>query len=130
MNKCSSDKELNVTQNKRLMCDCTVIHEDVVDRVRDAMPHPADFHSLAELYRMFADNTRLRILWALSCEEMCVCDLAVLLNMTQSAISHQLKSLRLMNLVKYDKQGKVVYYSLADDHIKDIFEKGFEHINE
>ena len=112
------------------LCDCDVIHEDVVERVRGAMPDGGDFYKLADLYKMFADNTRVRILWALSCEDMCVCDLAVLLGMTKSAISHQLKSLRLANLVKYDKQGKIVYYSLADSHIKDIFEKGFEHIHE
>lgn len=119
-----------MNQNEKSMCDCEVIHEDVVERVRTAMPESKDFYDLAELYKMFADNTRVRILWALSCEPMCVCDIAVLLGMTKSAISHQLKSLRLSNLVKYDKQGKVVYYSLADDHIKDIFEKGFEYIHE
>ena len=117
-------------QKEQSVCDCDVIHEDVVERVRNAMPDGKDFYDLACLYKMFADSTRVRILCALSCEDMCVCDLAVLLGMTKSAISHQLKSLRLTNLVKYDKQGKVVYYSLADDHIKDIFEKGFEHINE
>lgn len=116
--------------NTQLICDCEVIHDDVVERVRGAMPDGADFYALSELYKMFSDNTRVRILWALSCEEMCVCDLAVLLNMTKSAISHQLKSLRLTNLVKFEKQGKVVYYSLADDHVKEIFEKGFEHIHE
>jgi ArsR family transcriptional regulator len=119
-----------MNQNGQTMCDCEMIHEDVVERVRAAMPEGKDFYELAGLYKMFADNTRVRILWALSCEPMCVCDLAVLLGMTKSAISHQLKSLRLTNLVKYNKQGKVVYYSLADDHIKDIFEKGFEHIHE
>jgi ArsR family transcriptional regulator len=117
-------------QKERLTCDTDAIHEDIVERVRAAMPAGQDFYDLANLYKMFADNTRVRILWALSCEEMCVCDLASLLGMTKSAISHQLKSLRQTNLVKYDKQGKVVYYSLADDHIKDIFEKGFEHIRE
>ena len=111
-------------------CDCYAIHEEVVDRVHAAMPQGDDFYDLANLYKMFADKTRVKILWALSCEDMCVCDLSVLLGMTKSAVSHQLKSLRLANLVKYDKQGKVVYYSLADDHIKDIFEKGFEHIRE
>ena len=119
-----------MNQNEKSVCDCHAIHEDTVERVRSAMPDSNDFYNLANLYKMFADNTRVRILWALSCEEMCVCDLAVLLGMTKSAISHQLKSLRLTNLVKYNKQGKVVYYSLADDHIKDIFEKGFEHIRE
>ena len=112
------------------LCDCEMIHEDVVARVRGLMPDRKDFYDLANLYKMFADTTRVKILWALSCEDMCVCDLAVLLGMTKSAISHQLKSLRLTNLVKYDKQGKVVYYSLADSHVKDVFEKGFEHISE
>ena len=117
-------------QREQSLCDCHAIHEEVIERVRSGMPYSKDFHDLANLYKMFADSTRVRILWALSHEEMCVCDLAVLLGMTKSAISHQLKSLRLTNLVKYNKQGKVVYYSLADDHIKDIFEKGFEHIHE
>lgn len=112
------------------VCDCDVIHDDVVKRVRKAMPVDEDFYDLADLYKMFSDSTRVRILWALSRHELCVCDIAVLLNMTKSAISHQLKSLRLSNLVKYDKRGKEVYYSLADDHVKDIFEKGFEHIHE
>ena len=115
---------------ERVACDCDVIHDEVVGRVRASMPVAGDFYDLANLYKMFADKTRVSILWALSCEDMCVCDLAVLLGMTKSAISHQLKSLRLSNLVKYDKQGKVVYYSLADSHVRDIFEKGFEHIHE
>jgi ArsR family transcriptional regulator, lead/cadmium/zinc/bismuth-responsive transcriptional repressor len=112
------------------VCDCEVIHDEVVKRVSKAMPKEEDFYDLADLYKMFSDSTRVRILWALSREKMCVCDIAVLLNMTKSAISHQLKSLRLANLVKYNKKGKVVYYSLADSHVKDIFEKGFEHIHE
>jgi ArsR family transcriptional regulator, lead/cadmium/zinc/bismuth-responsive transcriptional repressor len=112
------------------VCDCDVIHGEVVERVRKTMPKEEDFYDLADLYKMFADSTRVRVLWALFHEEMCVCDIAVLLGMTKSAISHQLKSLRLSNLVKYDKRGKEVYYSLADSHVKDIFEKGFEHIHE
>jgi ArsR family transcriptional regulator len=117
--------------NKNMpVCDCDVIHEETVKRVRKRMPKEKDFYDLAGLYKMFADSTRVRILWALSRERMCVCDIAVLLGMTKSAISHQLKSLRLTNLVKYDKRGKVVYYSLADNHVQDIFEKGFEHIRE
>ena len=110
------------------VCDCEVIHQDVVKRVRKAMPKDEDFYALANLYKMFSDSTRARIIWALSCEEMCVCDIAVLLGMTKSAISHQLRALRLSNLVNYDKRGKEVYYSLADSQMKDIFEKGFEHI--
>ena len=116
--------------NGQYFCDCEVIQEDAVDRVRTSMPDAKNFYDLANLYKMFADNTRIRILWALSREVLCVCDLAVLLGMTKSAISHQLKSLRLANLVKYEKQGKVVYYSLTDSHVRDIFEKGFEHMLE
>ena len=116
--------------NALIQCDCEVIHGDVVNKVRGMMPPGKDFFDLAKLYKMFSDPTRVKIMWALHCNDMCVCDLAVLLNMTKSAISHQLKSLRLTNLVKYHKQGKVVYYSLADEHVKDIFEKGFTHIHE
>ena len=110
-------------------CDCDVIHEEVVSQVRDMMPYGNEFFELAGLYKAFSDPTRIKILWALRCHEMCVCDLAALLEMTKSAISHQLKTLRMGNLVKFQKQGKVVYYSLADEHVKDIFEKGFEHIH-
>jgi ArsR family transcriptional regulator len=111
-------------------CDCDVIHEDIVMQVRSNMPENKDFYHLANLYKMFADGTRVKILFALSCNPMCVCDLAFLLKMTKSAVSHQLKLLRISNLVKYSKQGKIVNYSLADSHVKDIFEKGFEHIKE
>jgi ArsR family transcriptional regulator len=129
LNDCSIIGEQKVKKNTPV-CDCDVIHGEVVKRVRKAMPKEEDFYDLADLYKMFADSTRVRILWALFREEMCVCDIAVLLGMTKSAISHQLKSLRLSNLVKYNKRGKEVYYSLADSHVKDIFEKGFEHIHE
>lgn len=110
--------------------DCDVLHEDVVNHVREHMPDRDDFTKLSEFFKMFSDGTRLQILWALECSEMCVCDLAVLLNMTKSAISHQLKSLRLSNLVKFRREGKVVFYSLADDHVKSILDQGFVHIKE
>lgn len=113
-----------------LTCDCDIIHHEVVNKVKEMMPPGNDFDNLANLYKMFSDKTRVHILWALSCNEMCVCDLAALLNKTKSAVSHQLKSLRLANLVKNKRQGKVVYYSLADEHVRDIFEKGLEHIHE
>jgi len=112
------------------VCAEEASHEEVVKSVRKAMPKEEEFYDLADLYKMFADSTRVRILWALSNAELCVCDIALLLNMTKSAISHQLRALRLSNLVKYVKRGKEVYYSLADNHVKDIFEKGFEHIHE
>ena len=113
--------------NKPYTCDCNVIHEDVVARVREAMPLGERFQSLSDLYKIFADNTRLKILWALSRERMCVCDLAVLIGTTKSAVSHQLKSLRLAQLVKSEKEGKNVYYSLADCHVREMLENGFAH---
>ncbi|MDR0888396.1 MAG: metalloregulator ArsR/SmtB family transcription factor [Coriobacteriales bacterium] len=112
------------------VCDCDVIHKDVLERVRKALPQGSDFYDLANLYKMFADPTRIEILWALSRETMCVCDIAALLGVTKSAASHQLKALRMAGLVKYDRQGKVVYYSLADSHVKKIFLMGMEHIHE
>jgi len=117
-------------KTERFVCDCDGIHQDVVAHVQAEMPDDGSLYALANLYKMLADGTRVKILWALSRNEMCVCDLAVLLDMTKSAVSHQLKSLRLANLVKFRKQGQVVYYSLADEHVVDIFEKGFEHIRE
>jgi len=111
-------------------CDCEVIHKDAVDEVKEKMLSDDDYLSLADLFKMFSDSTRIRILHALEKKELCVCDLANLLSMTKSAISHQLQSLRLMNLVKYRKEGQVVYYSLADEHVKIIIDIGFEHINE
>ena len=103
-------------------CDCDVIHEDVVARVRDSMPENDSFHELSKFYKMIADPTRAKILWALSCESMCVCDLAVLLDMTKSAISHQLKTLRLAGIVKFQKRGKEVYYTLSDKRITVAFQ--------
>lgn len=96
----------------------------------DFLPDSGELQRLSEFYAVFADRTRLGLLYALSRESMRVCDLAELLGMTVSAISHQLKILRISRLVRNEKYGKSVYYSLADDHIKDIFEKGFEHIRE
>jgi DNA-binding transcriptional ArsR family regulator len=111
-------------------CDCDVIHEEVVHDVRNKMSSKEEYNDLAMLYKMFADSTRVQILHALELSEMCVCDLAVLLGMTKSAISHQLKSLRLSNLVSFRKEGQFVFYSLADSHVKDILDKGFEHVRE
>ncbi|HAK41736.1 MAG TPA: transcriptional regulator [Clostridium sp.] len=111
-------------------CDCDVIHEDIVNEVKSKMPEEESLYDLAELFKVFGDSTRIKILWALDEAEMCVCDIAVLLNMTQSAISHQLRVLKQANLVKNRKEGKVVYYSLDDDHVKNIFDQGLIHINE
>ncbi len=111
-------------------CDCTVIHEEVVNAVRTKMPQEEKLYDLAELYKVFGDTTRIKILWALAESEMCVCDIAALLSMTQSAISHQLRVLKAARLVKNRKDGKVVYYSLDDAHVRQIFEQGLTHINE
>lgn len=117
-------------QKEEIFCDCDVIHAEVVESVKDKMPDEDELYDLANFFKVLGDNTRLKIMWALDENEMCVCDLAVLLNMTKSAISHQLKTLRQANLVRFRREGKVVYNFLADDHVKDILEKGFEHIRE
>lgn len=111
-------------------CNCNVIHEEVVAKVRKNMPKEESLYDLAELFKVFGDTTRVKILYALFAAEMCVCDIAVLLNMTQSAISHQLRVLKQARLVKYRKEGKIVFYSLDDEHIKNIFDHGIKHINE
>lgn len=111
-------------------CDCDVIHQESVDNVRKNMHGVDDYLRLASLFKMFGDGTRIRILHALEQGELCVCDIAALLGITKSAVSHQLKELRLANLVKFRKEAQIVYYSLADDHVKLILDMGFEHINE
>lgn len=119
--------------NKRVFadrCDCEVIHEDVVNKVRKKMPKEETLYDLAELFKVFGDSTRIRILWALDESEMCVCDIASLLDMTQSAISHQLRVLKQAKLVKNRREGKVVYYSLDDDHVRLIIDQGMAHIKE
>ncbi len=109
-------------------CSCDVIHEDVVNKVKAKMPQEKTLYDLADLFKVFGDSTRIRILWALDEEEMCVCDIAALLNMTQSAISHQLRILKQANLVKNRREGKVVYYSLDNEHVKRIFDDGLLNI--
>jgi DNA-binding transcriptional ArsR family regulator len=111
-------------------CESTVIHEDVVQTVRAAMPADAPIMRVAELFKVFGDFTRARIICALNQAEMCVCDLSVLLSMQQSAISHQLRILKDTRLVKARKSGKVVYYSLNDEHIGQLFALAFTHVTE
>jgi DNA-binding transcriptional ArsR family regulator len=113
-----------------IVCDCEVIHGDIVNAVKNRMPDDQDIYDLSDFFKVLGDSTRMRIIWALDESEMCVCDIAVLLNMTKSAISHQLRALREANLVKFRKEGKTVYYSLKDDHVRDIYEIGMEHIKE
>lgn len=111
-------------------CECTFRHEDLICKVKNKMPQDEKLYDLAELFKVFGDTTRIKILYVLFEEEMCVCDIADLLNMTQSAISHQLRVLKQARLVKFRKEGKVVYYSLDDNHINQIFNCGLCHIEE
>lgn len=113
-----------------IRCETNCIHEDVINNVKRKMPEDEELYDLAELFKVFGDSTRIRIIWALFESDMCVCDIAALLNMTQSAISHQLRVLKNSRLVRYKKVGKVVYYSLNDEHIKKICELGMEHMME
>ena len=123
------NQEMKTENNKEIeICECNVVHEDIVNKVKNVMPENITFDYMGELFKSFGDPTRLKILYALSHEEMCVCDIAALLNMSQSAISHQLRVLRNVRLVKNNKVGKTVYYSLDDDHVYKIFEQGFEHV--
>lgn len=110
--------------------DCTVIHQEVVDRVRGIMPDDDVLLDLADCFKLFSDSTRLKILYALMEAEMCVCDISSVLGMSKSSVSHQLQVLKQSNLVKYRKAGRVVYYSLADEHVKTICRMGMEHVLE
>lgn len=109
-------------------CDCSVIHKEIVERTLENMPDGVVFNKLAEFFKILGDTTRVKILYALDKNEMCVCDIANVLGMTKSSISHQLGTLRRSGIVKCRKEGKEVFYMLDDDHIREVFEVGFEHI--
>ena len=111
-------------------CDCSVIHMEAVHKVTSNMPDEDTFFKISDYFKVLGDQTRAKIIWALNSSELCVCDLANVLNMTKSAVSHQLGILRRTNLVKYRREGKNVFYTLADDHVRCMFEAGLEHINE
>ena len=111
-------------------CDFYQVHEDVVKAVTAKMPDEDQLYDLAEIFKVFGDSTRIKILYVLFESEMCVCDIAQLLNMNQSAISHQLKILKQSRLVKSRREGKAVFYSLADGHVRTIINQGLEHIEE
>ncbi|MBS6041817.1 MAG: helix-turn-helix transcriptional regulator [Clostridium baratii] len=117
--ECTSDK-----------CSTNVIHQDRIDYAKDRLPKEETLYDLAELFKVFGDTTRIKIICALYESELCVCDIANLLNMTQSAVSHQLRTLKAARLVKFRRAGKVVYYSLDDEHIMRIFNEGLNHVNE
>lgn len=111
-------------------CGYIHVHEEIVKQVNQDIPDEEKLYDLADFFKVFGDSTRIKILYVLLCSEMCVCDLAQILNMTQSAISHQLRTLKQMDLVKYRREGKTIFYSLADNHIKSILSQGMEHICE
>ncbi|MFI3170447.1 MAG: metalloregulator ArsR/SmtB family transcription factor [Faecalibacterium sp.] len=110
-----------------ITCDCTVIHADILDTVQRAMPPEEARLPVVAFFKTLGDKTRINILMALDVHEMCVCDLSVLLNMTKSSVSHQLKTLKDAGLVKARKEGKVVFYALDDYHVQDIIEEAFAH---
>ncbi len=111
-------------------CEYIHVHEDIVKQVNEQMPEEETLYDLAELFKIFGDSTRIKILYVLFESEMCVCDIAQLLNMTQSAISHQLRLLKQSKLVKNRREGKTVFYSLADGHVRTIINQGMEHVTE
>lgn len=111
-------------------CEFIHAHTDIIKKVTEEMPDEEVLYDLAELFKLFGDSTRIKILYVLFESEMCVCDIAQLLNMTQSAISHQLRALKQSKLVKYRREGKTVFYSLADAHVRTIMNQGMEHVSE
>ena len=123
----SEENEVGRNENT---CDCNVVHEESIEHVRKEIASSEELAKMTKLYKVFGDSTRLNILAALNCHEMCVCDLAVLMNMTKSATSHQLRILRENNLVRFEKVGKHSYYSLADDHVKYMLNIALDHVNE
>ena len=112
------------------LCEGEIIHEETVKKVRATFPEDEMIFDLADFYKIFGDTTRVKILYALDKSDLCVCDISALLGMSVSAVSHQLRTLRESDLVRTNREGKVIYYSLADDHVKSILECGIEHISE
>ena len=112
------------------VCGYLCVHQSTVDRVLAEMPPDEDLYDLAELFKVFGDSTRIKILYALFEAELCVCDIAQLLGLTQSAVSHQLRVLRAAHLVEPRREGKTVFYSLADHHVRSIIAQGMEHVEE
>lgn len=111
-------------------CSFIAVHEDTVRRVTSLMPPDETLYDLAELFKVFGDTTRIRILYALFEAELCVCDIAQLLSLSQTAVSHQLRVLKNAKLVKFRRDGKTVFYSLADNHVRSIIDQGIDHVEE
>lgn len=112
------------------LCECRVIHRKQIEKARETALAPEVFDGLGQTFKALADTTRLKILWALEQDEMCVCDLAALLGITESAVSHQLRLLRTLRLVKNRRQGTICYYRLADEHISQLIRIALDHIQE
>ena len=119
-----------MNQDRALCCEETEVHEGAVEQVRSQLPQDEVLYDLAELFKIFGDSTRVKILYALLESELCVCDIAKLMDVSQSAVSHQLRVLKGSKLVKFRREGKTVYYSLADEHVSRILSQGMEHIAE
>ena len=119
-----------MTEKSEEVCESCELHENLLEIVKEMMPADTELYDLAELFKVFGDSTRIRILFVLFEAEVCVCDLAKALNMTQSAISHQLRILKQNKLVKSRREGKSVFYSLSDDHVRMIIDQGRNHIEE
>ena len=116
-------------ERKELVCDCNIIHEDAVNMAIKNRPDDKELINLSELFKILGDLTRIKIIWTLDNNELCVCDIANVLNMTKSSISHQLSILKNAGIVRYRKSGKEVYYTLDDEHIRTLYEIGIKHIN-
>ncbi len=127
MNRYSNDEKM-ATRNKKNTCEVFCINQKKVDAVRKLMQTDGVIKKLAQTFKVLGDPTRTQILYALTQDELCVCDIACLLSKTQSAVSHQLRVLRNLDLVKYRKEGKIAYYSLNDIHIQNLFAEGLEHV--
>ena len=119
-----------MAEREDLCCEAHELHRELLEIVNKTMPEETELYDLAELFKIFGDSTRIRILFVLFEAEVCVCDLAQVLNMTQSAVSHQLKILKQNKLVKSRREGKTNIYSLADDHVRHIIGQGYEHLTE
>lgn len=117
-------------KNSAPECEFTHVHKEFAEEIKKNMPDEDALCGLAELYRVFGDSTRIKILYALAESEMCVCDISRVIGMTVSAVSHQLRVLKQARLVKYRRDGKTVFYSLDDDHVRSIIAQGLEHIEE
>ncbi len=122
--------EANKTMTARAEHDNETVHKEIVDDVRAKMSPKEEYIKMAVLFKLCGDGTRAQLLHALLFRELCVCDLAELLGVTKSAVSHQLKALRLANLIKFRRDGQNVYYSLADEHVRAIIHTGFDHIKD